>query len=57
MSYLDMLAELGWTQSELARRLDIHRNSVSKWKGDAPGYALAYLELALAIKRHGEVLG
>ena len=47
------LKELGWRGSDLARRLQVHPNAVSKWrtgKVAVPGYAKAYLELASAVK-------
>lgn len=54
------LKELGWRGADLARKLDVHPNAVSKWrtgKSPVPGYAAAYLKLALAVKRlAGEVL-
>lgn len=43
------LIELGWSKAELARRLGLHSNTVSQWGDDVPGYALAYLDLAVAV--------
>ena len=52
--YLDRaLADLGWSQNDLARRIGVHRNSVSAWaRGSAklPGPVRAYLDLVLRIK-------
>lgn len=51
------LKALGWSWGELARRLGLHRNAVSKWrtgKVAVPGYAAAYLNLALKVKRLAE---
>lgn len=50
------LHELGWTKAELARRLGINPHTVTNWRDEPPRYALAYLELALAIKRHGSLV-
>ncbi|MFZ5783987.1 MAG: helix-turn-helix domain-containing protein [Pseudomonadota bacterium] len=43
------LKALGWSKAELARRLGIHPNSVSKW-ASPPQYAMAYLRQSLGIK-------
>lgn len=49
---LDSLLErAGITKAELARRLGITANSISKWKGYAPQYAIAYLELLVEYNR------
>ena len=46
------LLELGWSQAKFARLLRVRSATVSDWvNGSAPGYAGAYLELALAV--HG----
>jgi len=49
----EILSELGWTRIELARRLGLHRNTVSKWKSP-PDYVMAYLRLKVEVKRLGE---
>lgn len=38
---------LGWSQAELARRLGLHYNSVSKWvsSGNIPDYVAEYLRV------------
>ena len=43
------LDELGWTQQELANRLDLTPRAIRKWKrnGAAPRYAIAYLDQIL----------
>jgi transcriptional regulator with XRE-family HTH domain len=51
-----MLAELDWTGAELARRVDVHPNTVSHWlqghaKGGVPGAVMAYLRLYLRVRR------
>lgn len=51
----EALSELGWSQRELARRLRVHQNTVTQWmRGEAPGYAEAYVMLALSVKRLAE---
>ena len=45
------LAELGWTMSELCRRLGLHRNTPRRWKMDVPQYVAAYVGLALQGRR------
>ena len=46
-----LLKEAGLTKAELARRLGISANAVSKWRGKAPVYAVAYLELLVKYNR------
>lgn len=43
------LRRLGWSQADLARRLDVYPSTVTEWmnRGAVPGYALAYVNLAL----------
>ena len=41
------LTKLGWNQADLARKLRVHPNTVSKWNEGLPGYAEAYLDLAI----------
>lgn len=48
------LLTLGWSRGELARRLGIHRNTVSAWstgKAPIPGPVAAYLDLAIKASR------
>lgn len=48
------LAELKWSQADLAQKLSVHRNTVSGWmtgRLPLPGYAIAYLNLALSLER------
>ena len=51
----DLLAELGWSRLHLAKKLSLHRNTVYKWKV-VPKYVIAYLEMAVEIKRLGDIL-
>ena len=47
------LSRLGWTGAELARRLGVDPDTVSRWrrrKVPVPGYASAYLALATKAK-------
>lgn len=49
-----VLLALGWNQADLARRLGVHRNTVSAWatgKVEIPGPVLAYLDLAVKASR------
>lgn len=49
----DILDELGWSNAEAARRLNVHHNSISRYKtgGHVPGPVLAYLRLRRQIAR------
>jgi len=38
------LKQAGLTQAKLAKNLGISQNAVSKWQGNPPQYATAYLE-------------
>jgi len=47
------LSGLGWSSGELARRLGVHPNSVSGWKGvkrDIPPYVPEYLRVVSLAK-------
>ena len=44
------LRKLGWNQADLARKLRVHPNTVSKWNEELPGYAEAYLDLAIEFR-------
>ena len=51
--FVQALGEIGWRGKELARRLEVAEVTVSAWKTGKrpdPGYALAYLRLALAVR-------
>lgn len=46
------LAELGWKQADLCRRIDKDKNTVSKWAAnDPPTWVSEYLRAMLAIDR------
>lgn len=52
----DLLVELHWTGAELARRVDVHPNTVSHWlqghaKGGVPGAVMAYLRLYVRVRQ------
>ncbi len=52
--FTDTLAALGWKQSDLARRLDLDRNTPSRWangRTPVPQWAAEYLGAMLAIER------
>lgn len=53
------LTTLGWSQQQLADRLGVHRNTVGNWikRQDMPGWAAAYIALALGIRETGEQIG
>jgi hypothetical protein len=51
VKFESLLSELDLTKADLAKRLRIHPGSISRWGDKAPGYAMAYLELLLDIKR------
>jgi len=51
MTFKDTLIRAGLSKSELARRLGISANAVSKWGEDVPRYALAYVELWIEYNR------
>jgi hypothetical protein len=54
---LDKALELlGWRRVDLARRLGLAPESISRWKGEPPDYVVAYLDAMLAIKRMREFL-
>ncbi len=45
-----LLADLGWKQVDLARKLGIHRNTVSAWIADKPPkWAAEYVHLLAII--------
>lgn len=47
MSFNELLDRSGITKAELARRLGLTANAVSKWGNSPPGYASAYVELLI----------
>jgi transcriptional regulator with XRE-family HTH domain len=51
MEFAGLLARAGLTKAELARRLGISSNAVSKWGNSPPRYAVAYLELLIEYNR------
>ena len=54
MVFLELLKRAGMSKTDLARNLSLHQNTVIGWGSDAPGYAIAYLELYLDAMRHRE---
>jgi hypothetical protein len=51
--FTDALASLEWKQSDLCRRLEVHKETPSRWatgKTPIPGMVAEYLRMALAIK-------
>lgn len=60
MDARNALELLGWNYAELSRRLQVRPNTVTEWfkpNGEPPGYALAYLALALELKAARDVAG
>lgn len=51
MGFSTLLSRAGLSKAELARRLGITANAVSKWGDSAPVYAVAYLELLIEFNR------
>ena len=49
--FLEILERSGLTKAKLSRLLGITPQTVSSWGGDAPRYAIAYLELTVAYNR------
>lgn len=49
--FKETLRLIGWKQSDLARKMDVHRNTVSAWASDGPPqWAQEYVRAMLAIK-------
>lgn len=49
-----MMHELGWTQAELSKRVETHRNVVSRWMNGhtrVPGAVIAFLKLTVKLRR------
>jgi len=46
-----LLNRAGITKAELARRMGITANAISKWNGCPPQYAQVYLELLIEYNR------
>ncbi len=45
--------EAGWTQAELARRMDVHRSTVSRWERDGRGMTdERFLKLTDLLSQH-----
>lgn len=49
------LKALGWRKSDLAERLGISREQVSRWR-EPPRYATEYIRVCLELNRMNEVL-
>lgn len=47
----EMLRRAGLRKADLARKLGITADAVSRWKGNPPKYAVAYLELLIEFNR------
>jgi len=46
-SFSELLKSVGWSNKELARRLNRHENTIARWHKDgAPDYAMEYLRQA-----------
>lgn len=51
MDFLELIGRAGLTKAELARRLGVTPNAVTKWGRSAPRYAVAYLVLLIELNR------
>lgn len=51
MHFVGLLERAGITKAELARRLGVTSNAISKWGDNPPKYAIAYLELLIEFNR------
>ena len=54
MDFRQYLEHFGWSQAELARRIGVTPDTVSRWKGQAPQVVLMYLE---ELKRNEDIAG
>jgi len=54
MDFKQYLAYFGWSQANLARRIGVSPDTVSRWKGQAPQVVLMYLE---ELKRNEDIAG
>ena len=52
MTFIELLKRAGISKAELARRFGMNPRSISAWKEDPPGYAVAYLELLIDYNRY-----
>ena len=51
--FFNLMRDTGFSQSELARRVSVHPNTVSKWstgQSRMPGAVIAYLKLYRDVK-------
>lgn len=46
----EALGTLGWTRTELCRRLGLHRNTPTGWKAGVPVYVSEYLRVCLKLR-------
>lgn len=51
VNFAELLARAGMTKAELARRLGLTAGAVSRWGGECPRYAAAYLEKVIEANR------
>jgi DNA-binding transcriptional regulator YiaG len=51
MKFVELLQRAGIVKSELARRLGVSANAVSRWGDNPPKYAVVYLELLVEYNR------
>lgn len=51
MTFDQYLVALGLQKQELAARLGISKEQVSRWKDKPPAYAIAYMECMLNLKK------
>ena len=51
VNFAELLARAGMTKAELARELGLTAGAVSRWGGECPRYAEAYLEKVIEANR------
>jgi len=54
---VDLFQQAGITKAEYARRANIQPGTISSWKGNVPGYAVAYLELLIRHNQMRDIIG